>query len=154
MQASFCSHGTTCVFLCNRMCICSPCVSVCWYGLGWLNTRYVRWTLYISGFLEFQLGTPPSTVYFLQKYITWRKSKLFSLIPEHITQKTQCCIQMYPVWESLNSSSFSRGCEGTAKHLGHIIYQSQHVSRLNREARPHRRLFNSTTREIKQKKAK
>lgn len=60
----------------------------------------------------------------------------------------------YPVWESLNSSSFSRGCEGTAKHLGHIIYQSQHVSRLNREARPHRRLFNSTTREIKQKKAK
>lgn len=146
MQASFCSHGTTCVFLCNRMCVCSLCVSVCWYGLGWLNTCYVQWILYISVFLEFQLGTSPSTVYFLQEYITWRKSKHFPWSLNTSLRIHNVVYRWYPVWESLNSSSFSRGCEGTAKQLGHIIYQSQHVSRLHREARPHRRLFNSTTR--------
>lgn len=55
MQASFCSHGQTCVFVCQWMCIFILCVGMCWYELNWLKALWMMATVYLRKFLELQL---------------------------------------------------------------------------------------------------
>ena len=118
MQASFCSHGQTCV-----------CVSECGFVSVW--THSAEWQLYIletSWKCIFPLCTPP------QEYNPWRNSKFFSWSLNTPYRIHYVVYRWYPILDSVNTN-ISQGVVNSQTH--HLFCHKIASKGLDKVGRPH-----------------